>query len=240
VNPNLPETRGFSPLPPGPLEDSRWKPADIPGPSVRLGAPEPYAAVKPGEKARLLPPEVTEQVTPGPQKPAGQQPAAAERPAPPPLPVGIPQFAAARQGVTSGLRPMLDGLDWLQSNGYRTVLHLRRPGEDDGPDRKQIEQRGLKYLSLEVSPQTLAKPLVDEFNRIVGDAGGHPLFVYDRDGSLAGGMWYLSFRLVDGAAEELARVRANALGVREERDGGHREMWEAVRAYAARETSKEP
>ena len=43
--------------------------------------------------------------------------------------------------VTSGLRPQLDGLDWLQAHGYRTVLHIRAPGEDDTADRRQVEKR---------------------------------------------------------------------------------------------------
>jgi protein tyrosine phosphatase (PTP) superfamily phosphohydrolase (DUF442 family) len=148
---------------------------------------------------------------------------------PAPLPVGIPQFALAHERVASGLRPLLDdGLDWLQANGYRTVLHLKRPGEDDATDRRQVEKRGLKYLTLEVSPQALTRQLVDEFNRLVGDSAGLPLFIYDRDGALAGSLWYLHFRVAEQAGDDDARVRAGALGLREERDDAHREMWLAV------------
>ena len=32
--------------------------------------------------------------------------------------------------------------DWLAANGYKTVLHLRAPGEDDVTDRRQFEARG--------------------------------------------------------------------------------------------------
>src|SRR5262249_19368858 len=101
------------------------------------------------QAASPLPPQTAK--APPPPSPIKVQ----EPPATPPLPVGIPQFATARPGVASGLKPLLDGLDWLQENGYRTVLHLRLPGTEDAADRKQIEKRGLKYLSLEVSPQTL-------------------------------------------------------------------------------------
>jgi hypothetical protein len=79
-----------------------------------------------------------------------------------------------------------------------------------------------------VSPQALTQKLVEEFSRIARDGAGYPLFVYDRDGSLAGGLWYLHFRTAEGATDEAARVRAAALGLREDRDG-HREMWQAIR-----------
>ena len=147
----------------------------------------------------------------------------------PTLPVGIPQFAMANDKVAGGLRPMLDdGLDWLRSNGYRTVRNIRRPGEDDSADRKQVEKRGMRYLTLEVSPETLTRKKVDEFSRLVSDASNYPLFVYDRDGSLAGALWYLHFRFVDRDTDETARVRAARLGLREDREGTHRAMWLAL------------
>jgi protein tyrosine phosphatase (PTP) superfamily phosphohydrolase (DUF442 family) len=216
-------TSGFSPMPSAP-EQPAWRPNEVP--SVRLGEPEPFSAARPPESARLFPPIVTEKATPGVEKPKRQDSA-------PALPVGIPQFANVKERVAAGLRPMLpDGMDWLQENNYRTVLHLRRPGEDSSPDRKQVEKRGMKYVSLEVSPATLSKQLMEDFNRIVANSTGQPLFVYDRDGSLAGAMWYLHFRTVEGSGDEVARIRAGAFGLREDREGAHREMWQAVRQFS--------
>jgi protein tyrosine phosphatase (PTP) superfamily phosphohydrolase (DUF442 family) len=124
-----------------------------------------------------------------------------------------------------------DGLDWLQANGYRTVLQVKRPGADDGADRRQVEKRGMQYRSLEVSPQTLSRTTVQAFNRIVNDGAGHPLFVYDRDGALAGALWYLYFRTAENAGDDVARIRAGGLGLREGRDEAHREMWLAVQRF---------
>jgi protein tyrosine phosphatase (PTP) superfamily phosphohydrolase (DUF442 family) len=192
---------------------------------VRLAPPEPMTAEPPLDSARLLPPKDFAPLPPGPSRPMVSE----ERKPAPPLPVGIPQFAMARERVASGQRPLLDdGLDWLQANGYRTVLHLKRPDTDDSADRRQVEKRGLKYLSLDVSPQTLTRQVVDEFNRLVADSAAQPLFVYDRDGALAGGLWYLHFRTAEQATDDVARVRAGALGLREDRDDAHREMWLAV------------
>ncbi len=155
-------------------------------------------------------------------------PARDERAASPALPVDIPQFAAVKTNIASGQEPYPGGITWLKSHGYRTVLHVRSPGEDDSSARRQFEQSGLRYLSLEVSPQTLSRAVVDQFNQRVADANNLPLFVYDKDGSLAGAMWYLHFRLVDRETEEKARENAERLGFKQDRSEAHLKMWLAV------------
>lgn len=220
----VPGVSGFG-QPAAPLSDPTWRPA--PG-AVRW--PDPAR-----EPARLYPPESVEPpaAPPQPQPPQPQppQPQPPRDRAAPPLPVGIPGFAKAKEGVGSGLKPSLEGLDWLQTNGYRTVLHIRRPGEDDGADRKQVEKRGLRYVSLELSPQTLSPDVVDQFNHLANEAASQPLFVYDRDSVLQGALWFLHFRIVDLATDDEARVRAGRLGLREDGGPEHRDMWLAVQKY---------
>src|SRR5262249_36443259 len=114
------------------------------------------------------------------------------------LPVGIPDYTTVKDKVAAGRRPPRDeGLDWLRAHGYKTVLSLRAPGEDDNADRRQIEKHGLKYLSLEVSPLTMSRELVDTFNRLIADSSSYPLFVCDKEGALTGALWYMHFRTVE-------------------------------------------
>jgi protein tyrosine phosphatase (PTP) superfamily phosphohydrolase (DUF442 family) len=147
------------------------------------------------------------------------------------LPAGIPQFALAKDQVATGLKPMLDGVDWLKQNGYRTVLHLRQPGEDDAGERRLFELRGLKYQSLEVSAQIFSPAVVEEFKRVVSERSLYPLFVYDKNGALSGALWYLYFRQVEHQSDEEARMRAGRLGLRETQDGHQKEMWLAIQKY---------
>lgn len=149
-----------------------------------------------------------------------------------PFPVGIPQYAAVKEGVAAGLRPAgTEGVDWLKSKSYRTVVHLRLPGEKDDADREAIEKLGMKFVSMEVSPNLLTRESVDEFLRIVRDRESQPTFIYDRDGALAGGLWYLWYRLGEGISEDAARIRARGLGLREDREGAHRDMWQSAQRY---------
>src|SRR5262249_15170883 len=131
-------------------------------------------------------------------------------------PVGIPSFSMVKEGkMASGRKPDLDGLDWLRENHFKAVLHLRRPGATDSADKEQIEKRGLKYLSIEISATMLSKQAAQEFIKLVNDAGNEQVFVYDADGVRAGIMWYLYFRLSEKMPAELSKIRAARLGLRE-------------------------
>jgi protein tyrosine phosphatase (PTP) superfamily phosphohydrolase (DUF442 family) len=215
------------PIPPEP----NWQPSTDPG--VRLAPPQTAIAESPrppsqgNDSARLSPPSTPEPPIASVPSPPAREPMGGT----PALPVDIPQFALARPRVAAGQQPFPDGVAWLHANGYRTVLHVHKPGEDTAAARRQFEKYGLKYISLSVSPQLLVKDAVDQFNKMVSDENNLPLFVYDRDGSLAGGLWYLYFRMAQGATEERARSEAARLGFKEDRDDEHRTMWLAIQNF---------
>jgi protein tyrosine phosphatase (PTP) superfamily phosphohydrolase (DUF442 family) len=233
---------GNTPFPPVPPTSSQVPPAPTQvspevryGPSASIPQQADWRAAPPRPEVRLSLPEAS---TPEPPlaSPQPSSPGSDGRAPTPSLPVGIPQFAMAKDQVATGLRPLLDGVDWLQANGYRTVLHVHLPNEDDSADRRLVERRGLKYLSLAVSPQTLTRAQADAFNRLVSDTTTYPLFVYDRDGMLAGGLWFLYSRFAEGATDEVARAKAAALGLKDDVGGEHRLMWLAIQRVLAEQT----
>jgi protein tyrosine phosphatase (PTP) superfamily phosphohydrolase (DUF442 family) len=154
------------------------------------------------------------------------------------LPVGIAQFANATGQVANGLRPDTDGVKWLKDNGYRAVLHLRPPGQDDAADRRLFELNKLKYYSLEVSAEGLTSKLLTEFNRIVADKANQPLFVYDKHGLFAGTLWYLHFRTIAKNTDDEARAKATPLGLRVDQDNDHRLMWIAIQKYLSEQQAR--
>jgi protein tyrosine phosphatase (PTP) superfamily phosphohydrolase (DUF442 family) len=205
-------------------KNMEWKPGGI-APSVRLYPPEVDDGTPPAKAAYVPPPEFGGYKQP-PKVEENIKPMA---PASSPLPVGIARFVLVRDHLANGQRPSLDdGLDWLQSQNYSTILCLHLPNVSTQADRKQVEKRGMKFISLEVSPVTLTQKHVDEFNRLVGDSSVLPLFVYDNDGSLAGAMWYLHYRTAELATDETARKHAHPLGLREDAVGTSQQMWQAA------------
>lgn len=210
----VPDT--VSPRIAAPVQPTPTAPAPTPNPTILTPAPIPGST----PSVKLLPPEF------GPQNPAKQPDSMTPTPS---MPVGIPDFAPALgDKVASGRKPSLEGLDWLKANNFKSAILIRRPDETDDADRRQFEQRALAFQSLEVSPSTLSWATVDQFSKLVDNSTMQPIFVYDADGALAGGMWYLYFRRVEKLPDEAARLRASRLGLRESGDGPHRDMWLAV------------
>jgi protein tyrosine phosphatase (PTP) superfamily phosphohydrolase (DUF442 family) len=144
-------------------------------------------------------------------------PPATKRPESPDVPVGIAEFTQVKEGVSAGLRPTIDGLDWLKAQGYKTVVYIRNPKDDDTTDRRQVERRGMKFVSLSVTADTLSKDWIDNFNETVGRSADRPVFVYSRDASVAAAVWYLHLRTAEFLTHDEARLRAARLGLKDER-----------------------
>jgi len=164
--------------------------------------------------------------------PSGQEPATSEKrdqPATPPL--DIPGFALAKTRVATGLKPFPDGIAWLQANGYRTVLHIRAPGEDDKAAQELFKKYNLRYLTLEIAPGTLTKDAVEAFTRFVTDQSNYPVFVFDKDGAMTGALWLVYFRLFEGVSEEKAGLEAARLGWKPDQDADHKAMADAAARY---------
>jgi len=195
-------------------------------PSVDVPSPP---AEPSGTDVRLTPPQVPDSprvaLSPSPGLPV--QPA--ETQAMPSL--DIPGFALAKTKVATGLKPFPDGIAWLQAQGYRTVLHVRAPGDNDPAAERLFKKYNLNYLTLEVAPAALSRETVEAFNQIVTDSSKYPLFVFDREGALAGGLWLLHFRLFEGVSEEKARLEAGRLGFKQDQSSEYRAMAEAVSRY---------
>jgi hypothetical protein len=199
-------------------------------PQAPLGLPE--ASGQQRQSASLDSPEPPSSPTkPEPKEGSPVKPEPKEESSATPLmPLGIAGFAPVKEGVSTGRRPILDGLDWLKKREYRTVLHLRRANVNDDTDRKEFEtRRGIKYLTLEV-PDKLTQEFVDRFNQIVNDPERRPLFVYDEKGQLSGALWYLYFRTSENLSDEDARKKAATLGFKED-DPANRDLWLAIQQF---------
>lgn len=145
---------------------------------------------------------------------------------PPNFSADLPNFRLVLPQVASGTQPFADGYAWLQSKGYRNVLYLRGPGEDETAIRDAVERHGMRLLVLDVLPEKLDRELVQDFSRFVNDSSRWPLFVFDKKGMAAGTMWYLHFRLTENETDAEALRLGKNLGLREPQD--EPEWWQAI------------
>lgn len=127
----------------------------------------------------------------------------------------LPNFVKVKDGVSSGRKPTLDGLDALKRAGYKTVVYLHPAGADVSATRDVVQNKGLAFVGIEVTPEKLAEAL-DEFNKAIGDRRARPVYVADDTGVRAGALWYLHFRTVELQNDDAARIKARALGLSEQ------------------------
>ncbi len=149
--------------------------------------------------------------------------------------VGVESFAPVpgQNNVAGGKKPTVEGLDALKSKGFKTVLYLHAPDADMSAAKELVEKRGLKFVALAVSPQTLGDA-GKIFAEQLKDAASKPLFVYDLDGVRAGSLWYLQFRKVDLVNDDVARIRAGALGLKDaDTSEEQKQFWIAIQTQLA-------
>jgi hypothetical protein len=142
----------------------------------------------------------------------------------------------ATPDVDSGLRPFdLNDFKWLAKQGYRAVLNLREAGADDTAARRITLNQKRLYHSLVASAATLDADLYDDFVKVVSDTKNYPLYVYDKDGTVAGGLWYLYYRLEKKDDDATARAKAKKLGLDFDDDSkAHKDVVLAVQAVLAK------
>jgi hypothetical protein len=145
---------------------------------------------------------------------APADPRKTESPSKPNLVKDVPGFTVVRDGVATGRKPGLEGLENLKSSGYRTIIYLHAASADVGAARTVIEKRGLVFLPIAIEPETI-KSGTDRFLEAVGDAKNKPVYVCDEDGLRTGAAWYAWFRQAEAASDDTAQVRAGTLGWRD-------------------------
>jgi protein tyrosine phosphatase (PTP) superfamily phosphohydrolase (DUF442 family) len=144
-----------------------------------------------------------------PASPKAEPPIAAAKPAE--AVASLPGLVKVAEGLASGRKPALEGFDALRKSGYRSVIYLHAPGTDVSAAREVAEARGLKFLAIEVAPETLDAGHA-RFSNAVGDKANRPIYVFDDDGMRAGTIWYARFRTIEAMNDDAARIRARPLG----------------------------
>ncbi len=148
--------------------------------------------------------------------------------------IGVPNITAVTgyDGVYSGRRPAsIDGLDWLQKAGFRTVVYLHDPKADTGPAAELCGKRGMKFVGIPVAPDRV-KEAATAFDAAVADAAGRPVYVCDPNGLWAGTLWYAHFRAVGNLNPDAAKVRAQGLGLGDpDTSDEKRKLWDAAQEY---------
>lgn len=150
-------------------------------------------------------PEGTEPAT-EPVTESAPQPAT--EPAAPAAPeVQIRNARTPREGLLTGGQPTEEQLAELADAGYRTLVNLRTPGENEISDREAelAETLGLRYVQLPVAgAEGLTEDNARELSKLLGDESAYPMVVHCGSGNRVGALFALEAFHVHGENPETA------------------------------------
>jgi protein tyrosine phosphatase (PTP) superfamily phosphohydrolase (DUF442 family) len=130
---------------------------------------------------------------------------------------GLRRFAVVEPKLAGGSLPTSAGLDWLNEKGYKTVVDLRDPAEVQPAFIADVSKRGLRYISLPISLNTVDDDHISRFHFELSLADARPLYFFDSEGNRAGMLWYIHRMLVKSESydpQEASR-QAEELGLGE-------------------------
>lgn len=118
--------------------------------------------------------------------------------------------------VTVGAQVSEEEVERLPQEGFKTVVNLREPGEQDQPispdeERRLVEAAGMKYLHIPVSGKDMKPELVDRFRQELKTLPG-PVFVHCHKGKRAGAFAMMAAAVDAGWSGEQTLETAEKMG----------------------------
>ena len=113
-------------------------------------------------------------------------------------------------------QPTSSDIEHLKNNGFRTIVNLRTYGEDEQPmspakEQEIVEEAGMKYVHLPVSPVSMGPELVDKFRAQIAELPG-PVLVHCAAGMRAGAFSMMATATKEGWSGDETLEKAKAMG----------------------------
>ena len=131
--------------------------------------------------------------------------------------VDIETFGGNQVGF--GGTPELMAMEWLNREGYRTVISLLVSGEDGADvegDRATASKAGLRYVQLPFDPKSPAPELIEQFMAVVGNEENQPVYIHCNSATRAAALWMVARFQADGLDPEQARLEGSAIAEKPE------------------------
>ena len=140
--------------------------------------------------------------------------------------------------VTVGAQVSEAEVKRLAGEGFKSVVNLREPGEQDQPvtpddERRMVEAAGMTYLHIPVSGKDMRPEQVDRFRRELKALPG-PAFVHCHKGKRAGAFAMMAAAVEQGWSGDQTLRTAEQMGF----ECDTPELKEFVKGYADRNTGR--
>ena len=129
-------------------------------------------------------------------------------------PPAIRNFLQVNKDFCTGGQPRPEHFAMLKSQGVKTVLNLRTPGEHRAEEEKAtVEQAGMKYYNIPVVYTAPTFDQVEEFLKLTDDPANRPMFVHCTAAIRVGGFWLIRRVVRDGLTWDAALEEARKVGL---------------------------
>jgi uncharacterized protein (TIGR01244 family) len=143
-------------------------------------------------------------------------------------------FTRVNDQFCTGGQPKLEALEKLKSEGVKSIINLRTPGEHRAAEEEaKAKELGLKYFNIPVVYRDPKEEQVTEFLKITDDPANRPIFIHCTAAIRVGAFWMIRRVLRDGWTLEAAEDEARKIGLRE---APH--LTEFVKTYIAKHGKK--
>jgi uncharacterized protein (TIGR01244 family) len=104
----------------------------------------------------------------------------------------IPYYRKITPTLAAAGQPSAEALPKLGAMGFKTVINLRMPTEDQPPnERAVVEGQGLRYVSVPFTSATLTRADVDAVEKVLDDPASGPVLLHCALSYRVGAMWSL-------------------------------------------------
>lgn len=125
-------------------------------------------------------------------------------------------FTRVSDQYCTGGQPKLEALDKLKSEGVKSIINLRTPGEHRAAEEEaKAKELGLKYFNIPVVYRDPKEEQATEFLKITDDPANRPVFIHCTAAIRVGAFWMIRRVLRDGWTVEAAEEEARKIGLRE-------------------------
>jgi protein tyrosine phosphatase (PTP) superfamily phosphohydrolase (DUF442 family) len=125
-------------------------------------------------------------------------------------------FTRVSDQYCTGGQPKLEALEKLKSEGVKSIINLRTPGEHRAADEEaKAKELGIKYFNIPVVYRDPKEEQATEFLKLTDDPSNRPVFIHCTAAIRVGAFWMIRRVLRDGWTVEAAEEEAKKIGLRE-------------------------
>jgi uncharacterized protein (TIGR01244 family) len=97
-------------------------------------------------------------------------------------------YRKASASLATAGKPSAETLAKLKKLGFRTAIDLRQPAEGVEAARKAVEEQGLTFMSVPISPETFRADDAKKVAAVLDDAKAAPVLLYCASSNRVGGV----------------------------------------------------